>query len=182
LAKKNNGCMPPGQLKNRARSAFWDRPDWWGMNGLGDGRFAYSGGQLLRLSDSGSVLGYLPLLGGALAPGNVWPSQYQPFALPDYYQDYYGLGPMANYRYYDDAIYNVDPQTSAITSIAALLTGDDFAVGQRMPLGYDVYNVPYSYRDQYVDGPDSMYRYSDGYIYQADPSTQLITAVIELLT
>ena len=51
-----------------------------------------------------------------------------------------------------------------------------------MPQGYEVYNVPYSYRDQYADGPDSNYRYSDGTIYQVDPTTQLIQAAIQLLT
>jgi patatin-like phospholipase/acyl hydrolase len=41
--------------------------------------------------------------------------------------------------------------------------------------------VPYSYRDRYVDGPDAYYRYSDGYVYQVDPTTQLIQAAIQLL-
>lgn len=50
-----------------------------------------------------------------------------------------------------------------------------------MPLGYDIYNVPPAYRDRYVDGPDAMYRYSDGYVYEVDPTTQLVRAVIELL-
>ena len=71
--------------------------------------------------------------------------------------------------------------TSAITSIAALLTGDNFEIGGPVPAGYDVYNVPYPYRDQYIDGPDARYRYSDGYIYQIDPTTQLVTAAIDLL-
>ena len=30
--------------------------------------------------------------------------------------------------------------------------------------------------------PDSLYRYNDGYIYQVDPKTQLISAVIQALT
>ena len=181
LAKKNNGCMPPGQLKTARALGFADRPDWWGFDRM-DGRFAYVDGNLVRLSDNGGIAGFLPLLGGALAPGNVWPSAFAPVTLPAYYQDYYGLGPVDSYRLYDDALFNVDPQTQAITSIAALLTGDNFAVGQPLPLGYDVYNVPYSYRDRYADGPDSLYRYSDGYVYQADPTTQLITAAIQLLT
>ena len=69
----------------------------------------------------------------------------------------------------------------SITSIAALLTGDDFQIGSPMPPGYDVYNVPYRYRSQYADGPGARYRYSDGYIYQIDPTTQLIKAAIDLL-
>ena len=63
----------------------------------------------------------------------------------------------------------------------ALLTGDNFAVGRPMPVGYDVYNVPYPYRAQYYDTPDAAYRYSDGYVYQIDPETRLIAAAIELL-
>jgi hypothetical protein len=63
-----------------------------------------------------------------------------------------------------------------------LLTGNSIGVGQPMPPGYEVYNVPYSYRDQYVDGPDWNYRYSDGSIYQIDPTTQLVQAAIQLLT
>jgi hypothetical protein len=182
LARKNPPCVPPGQARNAARSLFgWDRPDFWGFSGLGDGRYFYDDGYLMRFGPDGRIGGYIPLLGGALAIGNAWPDYYEPFAMPPYYERYYGLGPVDSYRYADNVIYRVDPDTAAITSIAALLTGDDFAVGQPMPLGYDVYNVPYGYRDRYADGPDANYRYSDGYIYQVDPETQLIAAAIELL-
>ncbi len=51
-----------------------------------------------------------------------------------------------------------------------------------MPTGYDVYNVPYDYRSQYVDSPERMYRYNDGQIYQVDPTTRIVQAVIQLLT
>src|SRR5690606_5368105 len=105
----------------------------------------------------------------------------EPVALPDYYVDFYGLGPVDSYRFADNVVYRVDPQTEAITSIAALLTGDDFTIGRPMPAGYDVYNVPWSYRDQYFDRPDARYRYSDGHIYQVDPQSQLIAAAIELI-
>lgn len=183
LARKNNGCLPPGLAKKRSNDwrEGYDRPDWWGLTGY-EGRYSYHEGSLLRLGSNGSILGYLPLLGGALSPGQLWPSFYEPVAVPDYYQDYYSLGSNDGYRYHDDALYSVDPQSQAISSIVALLTGDDFAVGQRLPEGYDVYNVPYSYRDEYADGPDANYRYSDGYVYQVDPKTQLIRTVIGLLT
>ena len=65
--------------------------------------------------------------------------------------------------------------------MVALLTGDDFTIGEPMPSGYDVYNVPYPYRDRYNDSDDAWYRYSDGYVYQIDPQTQLISAAIDLL-
>ena len=178
LAKKNPPCIPPGQVRSPFRS--FDRPDFWGLR-LGDGRYRYDDGYLLRLGADGRIGGYIPLLGGALAIGNPWPAFYQPVALPVYYESYYGLGPYNSYRYADNVIYQIDPETAAITSIAALLTGDDFTVGRAMPVGYDVYNVPYAYRTQYADTPDAWYRYSDGYVYQIDPETRLVAAAIELL-
>ncbi|MXO58054.1 hypothetical protein GRI89_00650 [Altererythrobacter salegens] len=184
LAKKHNGCTPPGLAKAKEPRYRYTtfRPDWWGLGGLalGGGRYLYSDGYLLRL-DGDRIGGYIPLLGGALAIGNPWPSYYTPRPAPDYYVSYYDLGPANGYRYADDVFYRVDPTTAAITSIAALLTGDDIQVGQPMPRGYDVYNVPYPYRSQYVDGPSARYRYSDGYVYQIDPETQLVAAAIELL-
>lgn len=178
LAKKRTGCTPPGL--DRRDTHRYDNAGWWGLPGLNDGRYRYYDGNLVRLSDIGSIIGYYPLLGGALSVGNVWPDWYDANPLPRYTQDFYSLGP--GYRYADNVVYRTDPDSNAITSIAALLTGNDFSVGQRMPAGYDVYNVPYGYRDQYRDGPDARYRYSDGYVYQVDPTSQLIVAAIELLT
>jgi hypothetical protein len=178
LAKKNNGCLPPGQARQDNRFADFG-PDWWGLGSLSDGRYLYNDGHLLRLNGD-RVAGFVPLLGGALAMGNPWPSYYDPTPVPDYYVDYYDLGPSGGYRYADNVLYRVDPQTSAITSIAALLTGNPIDVGARMPAGYDVYNVPYQYRNQYTDGPDAAYRYNDGYVYEVDPTTQLVRAAIEL--
>jgi hypothetical protein len=183
LAKKNNGCLPPGLAKQRGsdfRNASY-QPSWFGYDGLGDGRYFYDDGYLYRLGNNNSILGYVPLLGGALSVGNPWPSYYDPYPVPEYYQDYYNLGSTDSYRYADDVLYRVDPQSGMIDSIAALLTGDRFAVGQPMPTGYDVYNVPYDYQDEYYDTPDAAYRYADGYVYEVDPTTQLVQAVIELL-
>lgn len=183
LAKKQNGCMPPGLARQEARYAYRNyAPAWWGLGslGLGDGRYFYEDGYLLRFSGD-RLLGHVPLLGGALSVGQTWPEYYAPRPVPDYYADFYRLGPAGSYRYADNVLYRVDPETTAITSIAALLTGDDIRVGQPMPAGYDAYNVPYRYRSQYADGPDAAYRYSDGYVYQIDPKTRLVAAAIELL-
>jgi hypothetical protein len=179
LAKKYNGCNPPGQV--RPGNYGWYEPDWYWSRYYDRGaNYRYHDGYLLRYG-GGDILSYIPLLGGALLIGAVWPGDYQPVALPPYYADYYDLGPATGYRYYDDAIYTVDPRDSQITGVAALLMGNDIVIGEPMPMGYDVYNVPYDYRDQYIDGPDAYYRYSDGFIYQLDPTTRLVQAAIELL-
>ena len=194
LARKDNGCLPPGLARSAAyRPVFYDSPDWWNFDDRwhdtsawsGGGDYRYYDGYLVRYGADGAGGGidsWLPLLGGALSPGNLWPSQYETQGLPSYYQDYYGVGQPEGYRYYDDTLYRVDPQSNAITAISALLTGDTFQVGRQMPSGYDVYNVPTSYRDRYPDGPDADYRYSDGSIYRIDPKTRLVQAVIGLLT
>ena len=181
LAKKFNGCTPPGLAKKQV-DVYYDRPDWWGYSGLSSDRTYYRNGYLLSLNRDNRISGFVPLLAGALGLGEVWPDYYEPQRLDPYYSSYFDLGPTRTYRYADDVIYRVDPQTSVINSVAALLTGDDFTVGNRMPAGYDVYNVPYDYRDRYYDTPDAQYRYADGYIYEVDPTTQLIAAAISLLT
>lgn len=181
LARKDNGCLPPGQARRiermeRARFAgLWDRRD-------DDFDYVYRDGYLYRVTPQGGMNGWLPVLGGALGLGNVWPQQYAYQPVPTYYSSYYGLNQPLNYRYADGAIYGLDPKTQAITQVAALLTGQDFNVGQRMPAGYDIYNVPYAYRGQYVDTSDAWYRYNDGYVYRVDPTTQLVQAAIQLLT
>lgn len=180
LARKNNGCLPPGQARQMARDQarydyLWNRP-------TDAYRYRYDNGYLYRLNPDGGLLGYLPALGGALAPGAVWPAQYGYQPVPPYYGDYYRLGDRYSYRYADGVLYGVDPQTQAIGQVAALLTGQQWTVGQAMPAGYDVYNLPYAYRDRYPDTPQSLYRYNDGYVYQVDPTTRLVQAVIQLVT
>ncbi|HEX8661519.1 MAG TPA: hypothetical protein VF686_06605 [Brevundimonas sp.] len=182
LAKKNNGCLPPGQARQIARAAEAARYDWLWRTGDDAFNYRYDDGYLYRTDRQGGLLGWLPVLGGALSPGAVWPAQYQYQPAPDYYSSYFGLPQNQQYRYADGALYGVDPQTQMISQVAALLTGQNIGVGQPLPAGYDVYNVPYAYRNQYADGPNAMYRYNDGYVYQADPKTQLVTAVIQLLT
>ena len=186
LAKKGNGCQPPGQAKKSTyRNDRWNgykyRPGLFGLTNYAPGSYFYRDGYLLQRGGSGNIAGYIPLLGGALAIGNAWPSTYESYALPDYYVDYYDLGPVSSYRYADNVIYRVDPEDAAITSVAALLTGDEFTIGRPMPSGYDVYNVPYPYRDRYYDTPEAWYRYSDGYVYRIDPKTQFVAAAIDLL-
>ena len=101
--------------------------------------------------------------------------------MPDYYVDYFDLGSAQSYRFADNVIYRVEPGNAPIGSVAALLAGDDFVIGEAMPAGYDIYNVPYSFRDRYADSDEAWYRYSDGYVYRIDPRTRLVAAAIDLL-
>ena len=176
LAKKNNGCLPPGQAKK-----VQHRHDYrWGDPRVGYVH-RYDDGYQYRYDRQGALLGYAPALGGALSAGRLWPIQYRYDPASRQQVDYYGLSPAYDYRYADGAIYGVDRNTSKIQQVVALLTGQSATVGQRMPSGYDVYNVPYAYRNQYADTPTAAYRYNDGAVYQVDPKTQLIAAVLPLL-
>ncbi|MBF9152821.1 hypothetical protein [Novosphingobium jiangmenense] len=180
LAKKNNGCLPPGQARQIQAPRSWG--DWYPVRYLGnDYDWRYGNGSMYRIGSGGLVSAIVPLLGGALFGGQVWPTQYTDYAVPSYYDRYYGFDDGYDYRYAQNAIFEVDPQSNMIEGIAALLTGDPWAVGQPMPAGYDLYNVPPDWRGRYADTPDSWYRYSDGYVYEVDPTTQLVRAVIELI-
>jgi hypothetical protein len=85
-----------------------------------------------------------------------------------------------SYWYAPGAIYQTDPSSNLITSVAALLS-PGFGIGQQLPTGYDTYNVPMAYRSTYADTPNAWYRYNNGNIYQVDPTTQLVTAVVASL-
>lgn len=176
------GCLPPGQVRQlyASRHAY---NDWWHWQPKQNVAYRYDSGYVYRINPvNQTIVSYVPVLGGALAVGNPWPTNYAVQPAPAYYADYYGdYDEPYDYRYADNVLYGVDPQTSQIQQIAALLTGNDWTIGQPMPDGYGVYNVPYDYRSQYYDTPDAWYRYDDGYIYRVDPTTRLIQAAIQLL-
>ncbi|HEY5723699.1 MAG TPA: hypothetical protein VIT45_15410 [Allosphingosinicella sp.] len=193
LAKKHNGCMPPGLAKNRF--GVGDRVDRTiyssyrlpaGYQSLYYDTQAYyyrydNAGNLYRVdSRSNMVSGLIPLLGSSFVVGQRIPAGFASYNVPVQYRDTYYDSNDSWYRYGDDAIYQVNPQSGTIESIVALLTGD-LSVGQPLPAGYDVYNLPLDYRDDYVDDQDYMYRYADGGIYQVDAKTQIIKAIVEML-
>ena len=124
--------------------------------------------------DNNLVTALYPLLGGAFSSGRVMPIGYQDYNVPYAYRDLYYDTPDYSYRYGDGGIYRVDSDTQMIQAVVALLTGQNLGVGQMLPMGYDVYNVPYAYRDTYYDTNDAWYRYDDGYIYQVDPYSRMI--------
>jgi hypothetical protein len=113
--------------------------------------------------------------------GRPLPVAYRPrYNVPFRYRRVYYDTPDHYYRYDDGYIYRVSAGSNLIADVIPLL-GGGFAVGQLMPVGYDVYNVPYQYRDYYYDTPDAYYRYGDGGIYQVDPMTGMIQAIVALL-
>ena len=156
------------------RSLYYDNPESY---------YRYDdNGYIYRVNrQSNLVSGLIPLLGGGFGVGQMMPAGYDVYNVPIQYRDTYYDTSDAYYRYGDNAIYQVDPQTNMIESVVALLTGSNMGVGQVLPAGYDAYNLPMSYRDQYYDTDDSIYRYADGNIYQVDPKTQIIQAIISAL-
>ena len=193
LAKKDNGCMPPGQARKLVGTPITAALGLSALDGpyrswyRDDDRFTYrwDDDYIYRVRRDGGLIDalfpyanrdyyYYPV-------GMSYPLDYNYYNVPYQYQSFYPDGGDYWYRYGDGAIYQVNPSSGLITGIAALLTGDPFAVGQPLPMGYSAYNVPFAYRDRYYDTPDAWYRYNDGYIYRVDPTTQLITAGINAL-
>ena len=60
-----------------------------------------------------------------------------------------------------------------------------YNIGQRFPGGYGhawSYNqIPYDLRSRYGFDPRSNYYYGDGYLYQVDPATMLISQVVSAI-
>jgi hypothetical protein len=129
---------------------------------------------------TGMVVNVIPMYAGGYGVGQILPSAYAYYNLPMQYRSMYY--PTADYSYWyaPGAIYQYDRDTSLITSVAALMS-PGFTVGQPLPIGYNMYNVPMAYRATYYDTPSAWYRYNNGYIYQIDPSSMLVTAVVASL-
>ena len=129
---------------------------------------------------TGMVENVIPTYAGGYGVGQMLPSAYSTYNVPMQYRDLYY--PTADYSYWyaPGAIYQYDPSSSLITSVAALMS-PGFTIGQQLPMGYNMYNVPMAYRSTYYDTPDAWYRYNNGYIYQVDPTTQLVTAIVASL-
>ena len=129
---------------------------------------------------TGMVVNVIPTYAGGYGVGQMLPSAYSYYNVPMQYRSMYY--PTADYSYWyaPGAIYQYDTNSSLITSVAALMS-PGFSVGQPLPVGYGMYNVPYAYRSTYYDTPNAWYRYNNGYIYQVDPATQLVTAVVASL-
>ena len=129
---------------------------------------------------NGMVYNVIPTYAGGYGVGQLLPSAYSYYNVPMQYRSMYY--PTADYSYWyaPGAIYQYDRDTSLITSVAALMS-PGFTIGQPLPMGYGMYNVPLAYRSTYYDTPNAWYRYNNGYIYQVNPATQLVTAVVASL-
>ena len=160
-------------------------PDYYGLSDFypDDGGLCnrYSDGVIYQVDcDDGYVEDVIPVYAGGYGVGQLLPTAYSYYNVPLQYRGMYYDTPQANYWYAPGAIYQYDPGSSVITSVAALMS-PGFTVGQPLPVGYDVYNVPYGYRATYYDTPNAWYRYNNGYIYQVDPVTQVVTAIVASL-
>ena len=177
------GYLPGQYLPQRYMASYV--PDSYGFNSFypdyGDQCNRYANGVVYQVDCySGMVQDVIPLYASGYGVGQVLPASYDYYNVPYQYRSMYYDTPDYNYWYAPGAIYQYDPGTSMITSVAALLS-PGFSVGQALPPGYDVYNGPYSYRDTYYDTPNAWYRYNNGYIYQVDPVTRLVTAIVASL-
>ncbi|MEJ7776499.1 MAG: hypothetical protein WKF52_03745 [Sphingomicrobium sp.] len=148
-----------------------------------DHYYRYGDGYVYQVGrNNGLVTDYMPLLASGNGYGQMMPASYSAYNLPSQYRSFYQDNDDHYYRYAPGSIYRVDAGSGLIDSVAALLMTGGMTVGQQMPMGYQTYNVPMQYRSQYYDTPDNMYRYSNGNIYQVDPTTRLVTALISALT
>ena len=201
LARQNAYCMPPGQLRHLRRSQLigqrlplvdlgYNIPLRYRYRFADNDRFIFRYGNdwtVYRLDRAtGLVSSVIPLFATGMFVGEPMPLGYEVYNVPFAYRNYYVDSGDYLYRFNNNAIYRVNAETMLVDGIVALLTGGrgglgGLGVGDRLPLGYDVYNVPFAYRDNYYDSDDMIYRYADGSIYRVDPTTRLIEAVISLL-
>jgi hypothetical protein len=197
LARQNRYCMPPGQLRHAnyvgrrlpIASLPYNVPDRYRYRFVDSDRYFYrygNDGLIYRFDPRGIVSSVIPMMSSGLYLGEPLPLGYDVYNVPLAYRSYYRDTSDYLYRYDGNAIYRVNPSNMMVDGIAALITAGvgglgGLGVGDRLPVGYDAYNVPIGYRDTYYDTNDRMYRYADGAIYQVDPQTSLIMAVISLL-
>jgi hypothetical protein len=174
------GYMPGQYLPNYYMSSYV--PSYYGFNSFypdyGNDCHRYGYGVVYEVDCfTGLVEDVIPLYAGGYGVGQLLPSSYSYYNVPFQYRSLYYDTPNYGYWYAPGAIYQYDRDTALISSVAALLS-PGFAVGQPLPLGYNAYNVPYGYRQTYYDTPNAWYRYNNGYIYQVNPTTLLVTAIV----
>jgi hypothetical protein len=178
------GGYLPGQYLPQPYMASYV-PNYYGLNSFypdyGDTCNRYANGVIYEIDcATGYVEDVIPMYAGGYGVGQILPTAYNYYNVPMQYRSMYYDTPNYGYWYSPGAIYQYDQRSSLITSVAALMS-PGFTIGQQLPLGYDVYNVPYDYRATYYDTSNAWYRYNNGYIYQVDPVTQVVTAIVASL-
>ena len=83
---------------------------------------------------TGMIEDVIPLYAGGYGVGQLLPTGYGYYNVPYQYRDMYYDTSDYGYWYAPGAIYQYDPSSSMITSVAALLS-PGFTVGQPLPLG-----------------------------------------------
>jgi hypothetical protein len=160
------------------QSLYYDTPDYY---------YRYDGHGIYQIDAKTQLISALVALlagGNGFGVGQVLPqSNYGIYNVPLAYRSSYYDTDDAWYRYGDGFIYQVDPVSYRVEERYPIYADyDSYLVGQPWPVAYPDYNVPYAYRDTYYDTPQYNYRYANGAIYQVDPTTQLITAIVSLLS
>jgi hypothetical protein len=144
--------------------------------------YRYANGYVYQVDPrTGLIADVDPMLGYGYGYGQMMPASYSAYNVPTQYRSLYQDNNNHLYRYAPGSIYRVDAGSGLIDSVAALLMPGGLSVGQQLPMGYDAYNVPLGFRSQYYDTPQNMYRYANNSIYQVDPTTRLVTAIISAL-
>ncbi|HET9355390.1 MAG TPA: hypothetical protein VFO42_04420 [Sphingomicrobium sp.] len=148
------------------RANYYDSDDTW---------YRYGDGYIYQVDPySRRIEERYPLYADSYLIGQPWPVAYPGYNVPYAYRDTYYDTPQYHYRYANGGIYQVDPTTQLITALVALVSGQNFNIGQPMPAGYSAYNVPLAYRDRWYDNGDDYYRYANGYVYEIDADSGLI--------
>jgi hypothetical protein len=196
------GFMPGTYLPSAYMSSYV--PNYYGLNSFYPSSYGYGGYGAYGYADygygygnnicnryangvvyqvdclTGMIENVVPLYASGYGVGQLLPSSYAYYNVPMQYRSLYYDTPDYGYWYAPGAIYQYDRGSSLITSVAALMS-PGFTIGQPLPAGYGMYNVPMAYRATYYDTPNAWYRYNNGYIYQIDPTTQLVSAIVASL-
>ncbi|MEQ7872831.1 hypothetical protein ABDK56_02330 [Sphingomonas sp. ASV193] len=158
------------------RDYYYDTPDYY---------YRYDGSGIYQIDARTQLITALVALlsgnGLGLGVGSLMPASYGVYNVPMAYRSSYYDTPDRWYRYGDGYIYQVDPGTRRIAARYPIY-GDQYDVGSPWPAAYPAYNVPLAYQSVYADTPQWQYRYANGAIYQVDPQTQVIQALVALLS
>jgi len=157
------------------QSYYYDTPDYYYRN---DGYGIYQIDAQTQLISALVAL----LTGQSYGVGQYLPASYGAYNVPLAYRSTYYDRDDAWYRYGDGFIYEVDPYSRQIDARYPIYgAGYDYMIGEPWPVAYPDYNVPYAYQPLYADTPQYQYRYANGGIYQVDPTTQVIMALVSLV-